>query len=123
MKEVNVIVVPQSDEYTFDVSHNGTVWINGNLGTPRLDERNVKYLAPYWLNPDNRGVYRIYHILEHYKLNNENNTYEIILGNSFVLDNKWDNVGNSRRFEYHKLKDFGFVEIKDGLLLDVNKQI
>jgi hypothetical protein len=114
---INVIVVPETDDFKEHVSHESVVWINKNIGIPRIKDNNAKYLAPYWITDKFRGVNRVFHILDHYKC--ENGTYEIILGNSFVIDKAWDKMGNPRKFEYHKLKDFGFEEIKDGLLLKV----
>lgn len=57
-----VIVVPETEDYALDVSHSDTVWVTKNLGTPRLVEHQVGYLAPLWLK-EPVGVTRIYHIL------------------------------------------------------------
>lgn len=111
---INVIVVPETDEFKEHVSHSSVVWINKNIA-PRLVDNNAKYLAPYWITDNFRGVNRIFHILSHYKC--DDGTYEIILGNSFVLNEAWDNMGSPRKYEYHKLSEFGFAEITDGLLL------
>ncbi len=112
---INVIVVPETDDFKESVSHGSVVWINSNIGVPKLEGNNAKYLAPYWITDNFRGVNRVYHILDHYKCND--GTYEIVLGNSFVLNDVWDNIGNPRKFEYHRLSEFGFAEITDGLLL------
>lgn len=106
---INVIVVPENDKFKYDVSHNLVVYINEDIGFPRLKERNAKYLAPFWLNQSEYGVDRLYHIL-----NTSGN--EIYLGNSFVLNEQWNKAGQTRKFEYHSLESFNFIEIKDGLL-------
>jgi len=108
---INVIVVPETEDFSHHVSHENVVWINKNLGTPKLKERNVKYVAPFWLSEENKGVDRIYHIKE------VRNGNELVLGNSFVLSEIWSAMGNHRKFEYHPLESFNFVEISDGLLI------
>ncbi|MGD0712357.1 MAG: hypothetical protein ABR968_14370 [Bacteroidales bacterium] len=105
---INVIVVPETDKYKFDVSHDSVVYINPELGEPNLEGRNAKYLAPYWIAE--QCVNRIFHIV-----GIEEN--EITLGNSFVLDENWDKMEQHRRFEYHSLESFDLVEIKDGILI------
>jgi len=110
---INVIVVPENDEFKYDVTHNLVVYINKDLGQPRLEDRNVKYLAPFWLNKDEYGVDRLYHIT----LVEDNVIY---LGNSFILEEKWNRAGQTRKFEYHPLESFNFVEIKEGLLTYYN---
>ena len=111
------MVVPETEDFTFNVSHENVVWINKSLGEPKLKERNAKYLAPYWITDDLRGVNRLYHIL-----NISDN--EITLGNSFVLDKIWDNMGQYRKFEYKPLKSFNFIELRDGILFpyDFNEE-
>lgn len=119
MNEVNVMVVPETEDFANSVSHESLVWINANLGTPKLNERNVKYLAPYWITEKLRGVNRVYHITNHSLC--ADGTTEIELGNSFVLPRNelWDNMGNFRRFEYHALSSFGLMEIREGLLFSI----
>lgn len=114
MKQINVIVVPEKREYIQDTTFLNEIYINSDLGEPRLKERNAKYVAPFWLDEKEQGVDRIYHILE---MNSFQHAHVIRLGNSFILDRKWQNMGGHRKFEYHELNDFGFAEIKDGLLL------
>lgn len=109
-----VIVVPETDEFTHPVSHESEVWINAKLGTPNLEGRDVKYLAPYWITEKFRGVNRVYHILTVSK--DVNGTTIIQLGNSFVTNKTWDHMGQVRKFEYHDLNEFGFIEIAEGLL-------
>ena len=108
----NVIVVPETEDFEHDVSHRNVVWITKNLGVPWLNERNVQYLAPFWTGPDG-GVNRVYHIVD---VRDVGGSTEIELGNSFVVSSKWKNMGQPRRFEYHSLAEFGFCEIKSGLL-------
>ncbi|PMR73565.1 hypothetical protein [Billgrantia endophytica] len=110
-----VMIVPETDEYALDVSHSNTVWVTKALGTPRLDEHHAPYLAPLWLKAPS-GVTRIYHILG---VKDIGHATEISLGNSFILPESWDAPGQRRRFEYRDLSDFGFVEIKQGLLLHI----
>jgi hypothetical protein len=80
---------------------------------PKLEEHNARYLAPYWITEDIRGVNRLYHILDI-------SDNEITLGNSFVLDKVWDDIGQYRKFEYHPLKSFNFIELKEGILIPLN---
>jgi len=108
-----VIVVPETEEYVLDVSHENSVWVTKSLGTPRLEEHGADYLAPLWLKEPS-GVIRIYHILD---VANIGHATELKLGNSFVLPQPWNATGQRRRFEYHNLEEFGFAEIKPGLLL------
>ena len=107
-----VIVVPETEDFEHDVSHRNLVWINKNLGVPRLKHHDTRYLAPYWTGPVG-GVKRVYHIVD---VRDAGNTTEIELGNSFVVSSKWKNMGQPRRFEYHSLAEFGLCEIKPGLL-------
>lgn len=105
---INVIVVPETDKYKFDVSHDNVVYINPELGEPDLKRRNAKYLAPYWLSE--QCVNRVFHIIK--MADND-----ITLGNSFVLDENWDKMEQHRRFEYHSLESFNLVEAKEGILI------
>lgn len=108
----NVIVVPETEEYRLDVSHGDLVWINRQLGVPQLEANDTRYLAPFWIGEE--GVNRIYHIVD---VRDAGESTEIGLGNSFVLPSRWTNIGQRRRFEYHPLADFGFLEIRPGLLI------
>ena len=116
MTEVNVIVVPEKREYIHDTTYLNEIYVNKKLGKPNLKGNNAKYIAPFWLDEDEQGVNRIYHILDD-EPREEKDAYVIPLGNSFVLEKKWNSMGNHRKFEYHSLNKFGFAEIKDGLLL------
>jgi hypothetical protein len=109
-----VIVVPETDGFKLDVSHNDTVWINSNLGVPDLAARGTGYLAPCWLTSP-RGVRRIYHILSATPGSGTTPTV-IRLGHSFVLGQLWDRMGQHRRFEYHPLSAFGMRETSPGML-------
>ncbi len=109
----NVIVVPETKEFRLDVSHRNLVWVSKKLGIPKLKHRQANYLAPFWIGED-EGVSRLYHIVG---AEDCPETTDLILGNSFVLPTKWTAAGQRRRFEYHPLTSFGFVEIKPGLLL------
>lgn len=113
MQEIRVLVVPETDEFIGDVSHHNSVWINKNLGKPDLEGRKAKYLAPYWIK-EPEGANRIYQILGEIKEHED--CYEIKLGNSFLLPNKWQRIAQKRRFEYRNLSEFNFVEICPGLL-------
>ncbi|MDD9177067.1 hypothetical protein PVK63_19675 [Aliivibrio sp. S2TY2] len=112
MQKISVLVVPETKEFTEDVSHHDVVWINKSLGKPNLEGRNTKYLVPYWLK-DPVGANRIYHILE---IKEHKECYGIYLGNSFLLPERWESIAQKRRFEYWDLADFKFVEICPGLL-------
>ncbi len=109
----NVIVVPEIQEFRLDVSHRDVVWINRQLGVPQLTYNDARYLAPFWIGVD-EGVSRVYHIVG---VRERDESTEISLGNSFVLLSRWINIAQRRRFEYHPLADFGFLEIKPGLLI------
>ena len=109
----NVIVVPETEEYQLDVSHRYVVWINRKLGVPQLEDNEARYLAPFWIG-ENEGVNRVYHIVD---VRDAGESTEIELGNSFVLPSRWTNIGQKRRFEYHPLADFSFLEIRPGLLI------
>ena len=112
---LSVIVVPETSEFIHDVSHGDVVWINKKLGVPHLETHNARYLAPLWLGV-NLGVYRIYHILSADVIDN---LTEIRLGNSFVLRKPWRKARQHRRFEYHDLSEFGFVEHCPGIIVPI----
>ena len=109
-----VIVVPETDDFKHPVSHESVVWINSKLGNPNLTGRDVQYLAPYWITEDFRGVDRVYHIASVSK--NGDGTTIIKLGNSFIINKPWDDMGQTRKFEYHSLSEFGLEELEEGLL-------
>lgn len=111
------MIVPETDEFKFHVSHGNVVWITKRLGTPQLDLHNAKYIAPFWLS-EPVGVNRIYHIKG--KPTEDPDSTNIFLGNSFVLSSYWNNVNQRRRFEYRDLAEFGLVEYCDGILLPDN---
>lgn len=119
---ITVIVVPETEEFSLDVSHADVVYINGNLGVPKLKEHNALYVAPFWINQKNQGVERIYHIISHGP--HRNGHYEIFLGNSFLLNRQlpWNDMGNHRRFEYHRLSSFGMVELMPGYLIPMDEE-
>jgi hypothetical protein len=108
-----VIVVPETDGFRLDVSHDDTVWINIALGVPKLAEHDANYLAPCWLGATRNGVWRVYHIIS--AITGPTNT-AIRLGNSFVLPQPWNGMGQHRRFEYHPLSALGLEEFSAGLL-------
>ena len=112
--KTNVIVVPEKEAFAKATSHDNEIYINKNLGTPNLVGRNTKYVAPFWLDEDEKGARRVYHILGTY---DTVDCTVLILGNSFVLKEVWSNMGNHRKFEYHPLVSFDLVEIKEGLLM------
>ncbi len=116
-KEINVLIVPETPDFKTPVSHENIIWINKNLGEPKLKVHNALYVAPYWVE-DNVGVTRIFHIRKFINTP-ESDSFEIILGNSFVLEIPFTLLGQKRRFEYRLLSDFGFAEICPGLLLDL----
>lgn len=107
-----VIVVPETEEYQFDVSHKNLVWITKKLGVPKLKDRDVSYLAPLWIG-EPQGVTRIFHIVDWRDIEHAT---EIEIGNSFRLKKTWNEPGQRRRFEYEDLSVFGFHEIEPGLL-------
>ncbi len=115
----NVIVVPETDDFKLHVSHENIVWITRRLGVPLLEEHNAHYLAPFWLG-EPRGVSRIYHIPNLKKVIVDDESTDIPLGNSFVLEKPWTGVGQYRRFEYHSLRDFGFEEDGPGILRKIS---
>ena len=110
---MNVIVVPETEKFIGPVSHEGLVWINLDLGVPNLKGQNAKYLAPYWISGKMKGANRIYQIVS---VDDDGESTIIKLGNSFLLNEPWNNIGQHRRFEYHPLSSFGMKELKDGLL-------
>lgn len=112
--EINVIVVPETDDFEYHVSHGNVVWINGSLGTPQLEARNVKYLVPYWLK-ETRAT-RIFQITD---VGIEEGNTAIYLGHSFVLPKSWNKMGSHRKFEYFPLKEFGMTEISEGYLMRI----
>lgn len=108
---INVIVVPETDEFREDLFHNEVIYINEALGQPNLEGRTVKYIAPFLLTE--KKVLRLYHILD---IKHISPSYEIYLGNSFLMEEPWDNMGQRRKFEYHPLREFKFIELKEGFL-------
>lgn len=113
---IHVIVVPETDDFKEHVSHDDRVFINLNLGIPKLKDRNARYVAPCWIEGGKRGVRRIYHILSTF---DDGQSTVLRLGNSFLLDEAWNDMGQARRFEYHPLKSFGYVEVQEGALNEV----
>jgi hypothetical protein len=109
---INVIVVPENDNFKIDVSYRNIVAFEKNTQIPGLKEHNAKYLAPYWLTKNFKGVNRIFHIEG---LDPETN--EIKLGNSFVLKNSWDQMSNHRNYELHCLESFNLIEVNEGYLI------
>lgn len=112
---INVIVVPETEGYKIDVSHENVVWITKNLGVPDLDGRKARYLAPFWITDKFRGVNRLFHIDD---IITYEKVTEIYLGNSFVTKT-WNKMGQNRRFEYHLLENFGLRELQPGLLIEI----
>lgn len=108
-----VMVVPETEEFEMDVSHDNVVWVTKKLGIPHLDDNDARYIAPLWLKSGGT-VTRIYHILG---ARDDGESTEIKLGNSFVLRTPWSDAGQHRRFEYRELAEFGMAEICPGLLL------
>lgn len=109
---INVIVVPETEQFKMDVSHENVVWVTRNLGIPDLEGRNAKYFAPYWITDKFRGVNRVFHIEDFFTYEKVS---EIYLGNSFIIP-LWNKMGQYRRFEYHSLDSFGLKEIQPGIL-------
>jgi hypothetical protein len=117
--EINVIIIPEQRDFIYDVLIMNKVWINKNLGKPKLEEWNAKYIAQYWLEgPDNRGVNRIFNILE---LTENEDAYEIKLGNSFVLSENWLGLDETqvRRYQYVSLSVFKLREKAKGILVPI----
>lgn len=112
-----VIIIPETKEFTLHVSHENIAWTNKNLGEPKIEEHNVKYLAPFWLK-GNEGITRLYHIID---FSESENAYSFQLGNSFILDEPLNELSQRRVFSYRSLYDFGFIEIGKGLLTRVPK--
>ncbi len=115
--KINVIVVPERKDFIEDTSHRNVIYINKNNGIPKLAEHNAKYVAPLWLDEKNKGVNRVYHII---KISESEDCTILELGNSFLLSKVWLGMGNNRKFEYHGLEKFNFVEIKEGILMNYN---
>lgn len=113
-KKIHVIVVPEKEKWVKDVTFKSSIYISSKLGKPKLGHRNAKYIAPFWLTGEKKGVDRVYHIIGTRVA--DNGTTIITLGNSFAVAPLWNNMGSHRKFEYAPLSDFGFVEITDGLL-------
>ncbi|MGI4788407.1 MAG: hypothetical protein ACRYFS_06100 [Janthinobacterium lividum] len=111
----NVLIVPETEDFKLHVSHHNIVWVTKKLGVPRLEQQNASYFAPFWIG-ENEGVNRIYHIRE-VRDNPENTEYT--LGNSFVLDHTWTDIGQRRRFEYRSLSIFGLREQEPGILVPI----
>ena len=111
-----VIVVPETENFKLDVSHGEEIWITSNLGVPNLGGHDARYVAPCWNTEDFCGVNRIYHIGN---THSDTNVFTIYLGNSFVLPEIWNNMGQLRRFEYHDLTVFGLRELQDGILVRI----
>ena len=113
---IKVIVVPETENFKLDVSQGEEIWINANLGVPNLDGHNARYIAPCWITENFCGVNRIYHITDTHQ---DTEAHTIYLGNSFVLPRIWNNMGQSRRFEYHDLSVFGMRELQNGILIPI----
>jgi len=114
---INVIVVPETNEFEQFVLHDNVVWINAKLGKPNLKDHNVHYLAPFWITDKFRGVNRIFHIQKVEYFKDEQTSATIYLGNSFILPKVWNNMNQPVRFEYHHLESFNVIEVKEGLLI------
>ncbi len=112
MNKINVIVVPEKNKFAGELYNENIVYINPDLGIANLTGRNVKYLAPFWLEAKEQNVNRLFHIIDYDKEQNI-----IKLGNSFVLFKPWNKMGQSRKFEYHTLESFDFIEVKEGILI------
>lgn len=111
---IHVIVVPETNEFKEDVSHEDMVYINLKLGVPKLKDWAARYVAPCWLYGEKPGARRIYHVLSTFV---DSQSTVLRLGNSFLLPEVWNGMGQSRRFEYHPLKNFGYVEVQEGHLM------
>lgn len=112
MSEPQAIIVPEKDRFIDSVTRQGVVWINLDLGEPKLDRRNARYVVPFWLDM-NQGN-RIYHIQS--SETSENKT-DLELGNSFVLPEPLEDLDQRRAYSYKKLFALGMIEISDGLLV------
>ena len=84
---INVIVVPETDAFREDLFHGETIYINEALGEPNLKGRNVRYVAPYLMKE--QRVLRLYQIID---MKHVKPSYEIYLGNSFLLKQPWNNL-------------------------------
>jgi len=113
-QNIQVIVVPENNEFKHDVSHDLVVYTNKNIGKPQIVERNAKYLVPYWL--DKHYADRIYEIRP-FQVYEEETCFVINLGNSFLLEKKWNNMGNKLHYEYWSLSEFGMKEVSNGILV------
>lgn len=107
-----VIVVPETDEFREALFHGEQIYINDALGEPNLAYHDAKYIAPFLLKE--QQVLRVYEILE---MRYVPPSYEIYLGNSYLVRGGWNNMGQHRKFEYHSLDEFGFRETQPGFLL------
>ncbi len=114
---INVIVVPETNKFKQSVLYDNIVWINAKLGKPNLKSRNVRYLAPFWKTDDFCGVNRLFHIQKVEYFDDKKISAKIHLGNSFISPKTWHKMNQNRRFEYHNLKSFNLIEIKEGLLI------
>ncbi len=119
MNELKVIVIPETDDFALDVSHRNLAWTNKNLGEPQLDKHNARYLAPLWLE-NNVGINRVYHILN---IEEHDESYEFVLGNSFILPEPYNDINQRRVFSYKPLHELGFVEAKIGLLIEIPEYV
>ena len=108
---INVMVVPETDDFREDLFHGEVIYINEKLGEPNLEGRNVRYIAPFLMKE--QKVLRLYEILD---IKHISPSYEIYLGNSFLVHEAWDKMNNRRRFEYHPLSEFNYIELKEGFL-------
>jgi len=115
--EIQVIVVPENNEFKHETSHELVVYTNKILGEPQILKRNAKYLVPFWL--DKQHADRIFHI-NPFKVNNHPTCYSIDLGNSFKLKTKWDRMSSHLRFEYWPLEEFGLKELTEGILVPID---
>ena len=113
MSKNRVIVVPEDEFFAKRLALEHIIFINKNLGNPKL--KNVRYAAPYILDKNNRGVHRLYHIIE---VTHDENSTILKLGNSFLLKETWDKMKQFQKFQYENLDDFNLIEIKKGLLMD-----
>ena len=121
--KIHVLVVPETSDFVSDVLLENKIWTNKNLGRPQLEHWNAKYVAPYWLDPeDSRGANRIFQIVD---VQDVGESYEITLGNSFYLPKKWDGLEGAqvRRFQYEPLSKFNLMEKADGSLVQMSREI
>jgi hypothetical protein len=59
---ISVIIVPETEDFEFNVSHENVIWINENLGKPQLGSRNTNYCIPFWIKEGYAN--RIFHIID-----------------------------------------------------------